>query len=133
MKVAGGIIGLRGTEHGIFIAPPGIDAETAAAEQLMLHLTAATAQSAIIGVATPAFPRVVPHLLGYPPIVFPNLISTDIVAGFGYVRPFDNSWGPWTHSNIEVGSSAITINQSYVDAAPALNVYYTVFNQRAPA
>lgn len=133
MRVAGGIIGRRGEgEHGIFIAPPGVDPLTATAEQLLLHISSATSQVAMLGVAAPAFPRYVPHALGYPPFVLPNLISTDMVGGFGYVRPFDNSWGPWTFSAITVDAGALTVEQSYIDGPVALNVYYSVFNRRAP-
>jgi hypothetical protein len=123
------LLGPRGAEDGVFIAPPGVDALTATPEQLLLHVTSAVPQIAIRGTATGPFPQVVPHLLGYVPIAIPNVISTNLVDGtFGYVRPFDNSWAPWTVSFIPSAVNSIIVNQS----GPALAVGYFIYNRRAP-
>lgn len=112
----------------MFISPPGVNAETATADQLLLHITSATAQIIMQGVAASPFPRIIPHGFGYAPIIIPNLISTDIVGGFGYVRPFDNSWGPYTNSNIKSETTQFTVNQT----GTVLSVNYFVFDKMAP-
>ena len=129
------ILGKRGSEFGVFISSPGIDASVAPASQLLLHISNKSAQVIIRGVAIAPYPTpiVVPHGLEFAPIVLPNLISTDLVGGFGYVRPFDNSWPPWTYSNIAVDVDNLTVNQTKSDSsAPTLNVYYQILNQEAP-
>lgn len=132
------ILGKRGSEWGVFISPPGIDAAIAPASSLLLHVTSATSQIAMQGVVAPSFPKVVPHILGYAPIVLPNLISDKITAGFPYVRPYDNSYGDWIRSRIISEPTQFTVLQEYIagggsiiPAAP-LDVNYFVYNKQLP-
>lgn len=123
------LLGPRGSEDGVFIAPPGVDALTAPADQLLLHVTSAIPQIHLRGTATGPFPQVIPHTLGYSPFAIPNLVSTNLVDGtFGYVRPFDNSWGPWTQSLLQCNPANVVAYQS----GPALAVSYFIYNRRAP-
>jgi len=123
------LLGPRGTEDGVFIAPPGIDARTATPDQLLLHVTSAIPQIAIRGTAAPPFPQLIPHALGFAPFALPNLVSTNLVNGtFGYVRPFDNSWGPWTNTLLQSEITRVGIYQT----GPALAVSYFIYNRRAP-
>lgn len=134
MKVAGGIIGKRGAENGIFIAPPGVDAETASPEQLLLHLTSSTSQIFMRGVVSAPFPAIVLHSLSYAPIIFPNILSTSLLDGtFGSVRPFDNSWPPWRNSQIDSSPGYFTVNQTELgDPSTPYDVHFFAFNRPAP-
>lgn len=125
------ILGKRGSDFGVFISPPGVDAQTAALDELSLAISGKALQITMRGVSTPTFPKTVVHGLGYKPYIFPNLISTDLVGGFGYVRPFDNSYPPFTLTNITVGTTDFTINQG--GTGSALNVYYSLLNKALPA
>lgn len=116
-------------EFGVFVSPPGVNALTATPEQLLLHVTSATAQIVMQGIASSPFPRVVPHSLGYEPIVFPNLVSTKLSGGtFSYVRPFDNTFPPYTNSYAQSNISDITFLQSGV----VLDINFFVFNKERP-
>ena len=127
--IPGFILGPRPGEFGVFIAPPGVDASTAPADALTLHVTSATAQIAMQGIAEGPFPRVIPHTLGYAPIIIPNLISTNLADGlFGYVRPFDNTYAPYTNSYVRSESNQFTFLQS----GPLLSINYFVLNRRFP-
>lgn len=114
-------------QFGVFISPPGVDASTALAAQLSLHITSATAQLAMQGVVAAPFPSVVPHALGYVPVIFPNLISTGLITGFGYVRPFDNGWGPWLNSRVKSEATQFTFEQTKNGAATDLPINYFAF------
>ncbi|MGL5166626.1 MAG: hypothetical protein ACRC9K_12135 [Afipia sp.] len=139
MKEPSFIFGPRpGGENGVFIAPIGIDPRTAPASDLLLHITSATAQIAMQGVVAPPFPRIVPHTMGYAPIVFVNLISTKLVGGtFSYVRPYDNTFGPWVRSRVKPEATQFTIEQESLPAPgpiypTPLDVNFTVFNRPKP-
>lgn len=122
------ILGRRGSELGAFVSPPGVDASTALPSELLLHITSATAQIAMQGIIAGPFPRVVPHILGYAPIIFPNLISVKLVAGFPYVRPFDNTYPPYTNTNVKSEASQFTFSQT----GPVLDINYFVYNRPMP-
>lgn len=122
-------LGYRGSESGVFVSPPGVNALTATPEQLLLHVTSATAQIAMQGVAAGPFPRIVPHVLGYAPVIFPNLVSSKLIPGFSYVRPFDNSFPPWTNSKVKSEATQFTFTQS----GPVLDIKYFVFNKAMPS
>ena len=135
------IIGWRGLspnrEFGVFVAPPGLDAETAAVSQLTLHATSRTAQIVQRGVVSPPFPKIIPHGLSYTPIAIPNIItSTPLNSDVGYIRPMDNSNSPWTVSDIGVDGVNLTFNQAYLTGLNGGSipraVNFFVFNQRAP-
>ena len=137
MKRARYILVRRGAERGFWVAPPNVDANTATAEQLLLHITSAIPQLAMQGVVAPAFPKIVPHLLGYAPLVLPNLISTKVAGGFSYQRPFDNVYGPWIRSNVKCEATQLTIDQENLPApgpvyATPLDVNYFVYNRPIP-
>lgn len=123
---------------GIRISPPGVDAETATPDQLLLHITSATSQIAMQGTVAPPFPRIVPHVLGYTPIVFPNLISTKLVDGsFSYVRPYDNTFGPWVRTRVKSEAMQLIVEQESLPApGPVypvpLEVNYIVINRARP-
>lgn len=124
-------------KNGIAISPPDVDASTAAVDQLLLHITSAIPQLAMQGVATPAFPRVVPHLLGYAPIILPNVMSDKLVGGtFSYVRPYDNTSGPWVRSRVKSEATQFTIEQENIvfnsTSATPLNVNYFVYSRPVP-
>lgn len=124
--------------NGIRISPPGVDATTATPDQLLLHITSATAQVAMQGVIAPPFPKIVPHVLGYSPIILPNLISTKLVGGtFSYVRPYDNTFGPWVRTRIKSEAAQFIIEQESLPApGPVypipLDVNYIVINRPKP-
>lgn len=120
------VFGRRGDAFGVFVSPPGVDASTADVSNLSLHINSAMAQIAIQGVSAGPFPTVIPHSLGYAPIVIPNLISTDLVGGtFGYVRPFDNAYPPYTNSYAKSEAAQFTLFQT----GPALSINYFVLNR----
>lgn len=139
MTVPRVVLGRRpGPEFGVFVSPEGIDATTAPASALLLHITSAVPQIYMLGVAVSPFPRVVPHGLTYAPLVFPNLISTKLMSGtFSYVRPYDNTFGPWVRSRVKPDTTQFTIDEELLpDVGPVyptpLDVNYFVYNRRMP-
>lgn len=132
------ILGYRSSgEFGVFISPPGVNADTAPLSQLTLSLSTTAAQIYMQGVCAAPFPRSVIHGLPFAPVVLPNLISTKLVGGtFGYVRPFDNSYGPWTRSRVKSEINQFTVEQEYIpwnnQNAPAFDVNYFVYNKPIP-
>ena len=122
------IHGKRGSEFGVFISPPGVDASVASADELTLHITTATAQIAMMGVVAAPFPRDVPHGLGYAPIVLPNLISTKIAGGWTYNRPFDGGWAPYTNSMVQSSSDKLT----FIQSGDTLDINFFAFNRALP-
>lgn len=133
------ILGNRPGEFGVFASPPGVDAGAATADQLLLHITSAIPQIAMQGVVAAPFPvpRVVPHALGYAPIIFPNLISTKILnGGFSYQRPFDNVYGPWTRSKVKSEATQFTFEQELIsfngNPGTALDINYFAITRPIP-
>lgn len=134
------ILGQRsGGERGVFIAPPGVDADTATADELLLHISNFVDQIVIRGSATGAFPVTVPLGLTYAPaaILFPvgtasfTFFNADgsfnSAAGYGVSRPMPNYWNSATWS-ATMGSSSMSVNASGV----VTTVGYIVFNRAAP-
>ena len=81
------------------------------------------------GVVVGGFPKEVPHLLGYAPLVIPNLISTKATSGgFNYVRPYDNTFPPYTYSYVKSEIGKITFYQSGV----LLDINYFMINKQRP-
>lgn len=127
MTTAAFVLGFRGLdEFGAFVAPDDIDALVGTPEQLLLHITSATAQIAMRGIISSPF-GVVPHLLGYAPIVIPNLKSSVTSGATGYVRPWPN--GP-TVINSTVKSEPTQL--TFAQTGSALDINYFVLNRPAP-
>lgn len=129
-RVPGYVFGPRGPDHGVFVAPPGVNALTAPLDELILAITTKAVQVTMRGVVAPSFPKTISHGLSFRPFIFPNLVSTDLVGGFGYVRPFDNSYPPYTLTSADITTTGFTVNQS--GTGSALNVYYAVLNKELP-
>lgn len=100
-------------QDGVFVAPPGIDARVAATDDLSLYVTTKIPQLAMTGVISPPFPVVVPHTIGFAPIILPNLISTNAFnAGAGYIRPFDTNYIPGCKSSVKSEATQFTFAQT---------------------
>lgn len=116
-------------EDGVFVGLPGFDAATASQDEMSLYITTKIPQIAKNGVVGGPFPYIIPHAIGFAPIVLINLVSSDLVSNTtGYVRPFDmNTLNP-TLSQVKSEAVALTFLQS----GPARSINYFAYTIPAP-
>lgn len=136
------ILGGRGSgisrELGVFIAPDGVDAETASPDELLVHITSQTAQIWQRGIVAGPFPQDVMHTLGFAPLALPNLVGSDRWdrGQEGYLRPFASGASPWLLTNLISKADRLTFNQSQVNGiySSGLPAYcnYFMFNRPLP-
>lgn len=72
---------------GLFISPPGVDADTAADNALLLNVTSKVSQLILIGRIAGGFPATVPLALGRSPLVF-------ITSEFNFAGIIGHTLGP---------------------------------------
>lgn len=118
------IIGPRGTEFGVFVAPPGIDARFATPAQLLLHISQFAAQIILRGFVVGG--GFVPFSLPYAPIALPTSLALDLNNNFGAVTPWYNG-ANLGQSTIATSTSGITVSNTNGD-----RVGYLVFSSPAP-
>ena len=100
-------------EDGVFVCPPGVDARTATQDEMLLYITTKIPQLAMTGVVSAPFPQIVPHLIGYAPIILPNLVSADFITHTtGYMRPFDNYDYGVAKSQVKSETTQFTFTQT---------------------
>ncbi len=119
------IIGKRGTDYGLFISPPGVDADTASPDQLLVNLTLAVSQIVMIGIA-PVGSNVVPLGFTRSPYVLLNTfqVLNNVSYSFaGRVRP-----SPF---DVEASGATATINSNGLSMTvnSGLGCGFTVLNQ----
>jgi hypothetical protein len=124
MPICRFVIGNRGGEQGVFISPPGVDAETAPAAQLTLSLTTKVSQLLMKGVALAPWPKIVATpSFNVPPIILLTAIATYDSGAPGYIRP----WTGTMKATVS-GSSAFAIDNVPLTSWPApSSVGYNIF------
>ena len=134
------IIGRRGSpsEWGVFIAPPGVDAETASASQLTLNIsnkidqiilrgTAFGSQSVPLGLTAYA-PAVLLFPAGTATFTFQNTDGSFFAAaGYGVSRPMPNVANSASYS-ASISASAMSLSMSGV----VTTLGYLLWNRPAP-
>lgn len=91
------IFGKRGTEVGVFIAPPAIDAATASADQLLIHISNVSMQIVQRGLITAALPQTVYFTntgLTTPLVFLTGYVSSipGMTGSNAFTRPRGNYW-----------------------------------------
>lgn len=105
---------------GVFISPPGVNAQTAPVSQLSLAITETVPQIVLRGSALNG--QVVPYQLGFRPIVIlTSLLNTGV--GFGFVRPVGNVFESNRSSRVVVTLTGMTISTDFT------SVGYQILNQ----
>ena len=121
------ILGKRGSEYGVFVAPPGVDASTASADQLLLHITNNTGQIIQRGLITAALPQTVTFtaITGTAIVFLTGYISSmpGLTGSNGYTRPRGNYW---TRDQVD---AQISSGSMTVEGTTTHYVGYAVLNK----
>jgi hypothetical protein len=114
--------------RGVFIAPPGVDADTAPVDQMALYYGALKTQL-ISKAMLVSSPTTIPlGFTTYTPIIFIHRFQEVDYGGFtlpGFVRPDANFWSP---TNIMAHVTADSVTFSNANG----RLFYYVLGRRAP-
>lgn len=117
------ILGKRGSENGVFIAPPSVDATTATSDQLLLHITKNIAQLVMRGQAYPLPKDVTLGFGSYVPVVILTAYGAPTGWGSGYLRPYGNYWVQ------NVTKATVSSSTMHISTTGATSCGYLVFNR----